>query len=66
MNLVDLKNILQGYCHEGLSMHEVEVCDKDGKHVCVVDSIYLDTSELENHVRLIVHPKDVNSFPDSN
>lgn len=58
MNLATITSVFQGHCHEGASLSEVEVCDKDGNHICVIDRVEVVSSPTSKRVRVIVHPKE--------
>lgn len=62
MNLATITSVFQGHCHEGYSLCDVEVCDKNGNHICVIDKVEVMTSTAHNkRVRVIVHPKESKS-----
>lgn len=59
MDLATITSVFQGHCHEGYSPCEVEVCDKNGRHLCIIDKVEVMTSTTNNkRVRVLVHPKD--------
>lgn len=59
MDLATITGIFQGHCHEGYSLCDVEVCDKSGSHLCVVDKVEVMTFDADKkRVRVIVHPKE--------
>lgn len=45
MNLATITGIFQNRCHEGYSLCEVEVCDKQGNHICVIDKVEVMSSD---------------------
>ena len=63
MNLATITGIFQNRCHEGYSLCEVEVCDKQGNHICVIDKVEIVNSNTnKKRVRVIVHPKNTESL----
>ena len=45
MNLATITGIFQNRCHEGYSLCDVEVCDKQGNHICVIDKVEVMNSD---------------------
>ena len=63
MDLATITSIFQSHCHEGHSLYDVEVCDKQGNHICVIDKIEIMNSDInKERVRIIVHPKNTGSL----
>lgn len=57
MTIQELTLKCQAYCHEGRALDDVEVLDKDGNVVCVLDDITLKTDHERETVQIIVHHK---------
>lgn len=66
MNLATITSIFQSHCHEGYSLCDVEVCDKQGNHICVIDKVeVMNSSTNKKRVRVIVHSKNTESLENS-
>ena len=67
MDLATITSIFQSHCHEGYSLCDVEVCDKQGNHICVIDKVEVMNSDTnKKRVRIIVHPKNTETLESNN
>lgn len=58
MNIQELTAKCQDYCHQGRALDEVEILDKDGNIVCVLDDITLATDHGREVVQITVHHRE--------
>lgn len=64
MTVQRLTSILQNYCHEGGSLDEVEIYDKEGNRICSIEDIEL-KKELKAEVcKITIHTRDVFDIED--
>lgn len=64
MTVQRLTSILQAYCHEGGSLDEVEIYDKEGNRVCSIEDIELKKGLDAEVCKITIHTRDIFDIED--
>ena len=64
MTVQRLTSILQSYCHEGGSLDEVEIYDKEGNRVCSIEDIELKKGLDAEVCKITIHTRDIFDIED--
>ena len=64
MTVQRLTSILQTYCHEGGSLDEVEIYDKEGNRVCSIEDIELKKGLDAEVCKITIHTRDIFDIED--
>lgn len=64
MTVQRLTSILQNYCHEGGSLDEVEIYDKEGNRICSIEDIELKKGLDAEVCKITIHTRDIFDIED--
>lgn len=57
MTVQKLTNILQNYCHEGKALDEIEVLDKDGNKIYLMDHVEIKRDSDKEVLQIMIKDK---------